>query len=103
MIICYWLLDELLLKEYTMHDISRVVLELNTLFYADNGFISSNNSELLGLALPLLICYFEQVGLRLNPSKTKFMTCIPSAIQRAVCAEVYTHHWGKALGSPTVL
>ena len=81
----------------------QVVLEFNTLFYADNGLISSDNSKLLGLVLLLLIRCFEQVGLCLNPSKTKFMTCIPSAIQRAVCAEVYTHHWGKALGSPTVL
>ena len=43
------------------------------MFYADDGLLDSEDPRKLQLDLDIIIKLFEQVGLRTNEEKTKFM------------------------------
>ena len=58
--------------------LGRTVEDMLTLFYADDGLLSTKDREWLQKALDLLVSLFERIGLKTNESKTKLMVCLPA-------------------------
>ncbi len=64
-------------------------------FFVDNGLVGSRDPVWLQSALNILVTLFESIGLRINPDKTKVMTCIPGNIRVAHTKEAYhTQQYG---------
>ena len=63
------------------------VAERLTLFYADDGLLSSIHPEWLQRALDLLVGLFRRIGLETNVGKTATMTCYPGRVPNE-----WSHH-----------
>jgi hypothetical protein len=59
------------------------------LFYADDGKVTSRNSEWLQQALDILTGLFLRVGFWTNTTKTKTMTCLPGHIRTLLSSAAY--------------
>jgi hypothetical protein len=62
---------------------------LFAVFYVDDGYIASRNTEFLQEALGILVETFKQVGLATNTKKTQAMVCIPGRIRVQLPADSY--------------
>ncbi len=80
-----WMID----KEAAGRVFSVVCKEV-VAFFVNNGLVGSRDLIWLQSALDILITLFEGIGLRINPDKTKVMTCIPGNI-RVAHTEVAYH------------
>jgi hypothetical protein len=64
-------------------------------FFVDDGLVGSRDHVWLQSALDVLVILFESIGLRMNPDKTKVMTCVPGNIRVAHTEEAYhTQQYG---------
>jgi hypothetical protein len=64
-------------------------------FFVDDRLVGSRDPVWLQCALDELVILFESIGLRMNPDKTKVMTCIPGKIRQAHTEEAYhTQQYG---------
>jgi Reverse transcriptase (RNA-dependent DNA polymerase) len=87
-VVRYWL--SLVLDGAESDDgVGRSVAEQLALFYADDGLIAARNSEWLQAAINCLTELFARVGLRMNTSKTKVMTCTTGYISTRVSSPAY--------------
>jgi hypothetical protein len=57
--------------------------------FLDNGWVGLRDHVWLQSAMDVLVTLFEGIGLRMNPDKTKVMTCVPGNIQVAHTKEAY--------------
>jgi hypothetical protein len=58
-------------------------------FFVDDGLVAARFPEWLQSSFNTLITLFEQIGLRTNAKKTKFMTCLLGKILVAQTEEEY--------------
>ena len=54
---------------------------LFSIFYVDDGYITSRDAEFLQEALDILVETFKRVGLATNTKKTQAMVCTPGKIR----------------------
>jgi hypothetical protein len=58
-------------------------------FFVDDGLVGSQDPIWLQSALDILVTLFEGIGLRMNPDKTKVMTCVSGNIRVAHTEAAY--------------
>ena len=75
------------------------LVQLASLFYADDGMIASRSSEWLQQALVVLTDLFRRCGLKTNTTKTVAMTCVPGHIRTNVSQESYRRRT-REVGGP---
>ncbi len=62
---------------------------LFTVFYANDGYIASCNTEFLQEALNILVKTFKRIGLTTNTKKTQAMVCTPGRILSQLPSDSY--------------
>ena len=65
--------------------------KVETIFYADDGLLGSFNPTQLQSAIDILTDLFAQVGLKMNPTKTKAMTTKGGKMMIKQSQEPYNH------------
>jgi hypothetical protein len=63
------------------------------IFYVDDAYLASRDTEFLQRALDLLVSLFERVGLETNVSKTQTMICTPGRIRTQLLTDSYRRLW----------
>jgi hypothetical protein len=61
-------------------------------FFVDDRLVGSRDPVWLQVVLNVLVTLCESIGLRMNPDKTKVMTCVPGNIRVSHTEEAYYMH-----------
>jgi Reverse transcriptase (RNA-dependent DNA polymerase) len=64
------------------------------IFYADDGLITGNNKEQLQRFLDTMIQLLANLGLKINPEKTKILVGHPSIINHRIASPVFNRRFG---------
>jgi hypothetical protein len=67
--------------DYEVWELDELVSIFFAIFYVDNMYVASRDTEFLQRVLDLLMSLFERVGLETNVSKTQTMICSPGRIR----------------------
>jgi hypothetical protein len=80
-------------------NLDKCISGLFVVFYVDNGYIASRNTEFLQEALDILLETFKQFSLAMNTKKTQAMICTMGKIRVQLLTDSYKHmHEGVAAG-----
>ncbi len=70
-------------------NLAECIKGLYVVFYVDDGYIASCNTEFLQEALNILVETFKRVGLAMNTKKTQAMACTPGRMRVQLPADSY--------------
>ena len=70
-------------------DLAARVEALFAIFYVDDGYIASKDTEFLQEALDILVETFKRIGLTTNMKKTQVMVCTPGMIRVQLPTDSY--------------
>ncbi len=76
-----WFCQLWLGREYNKTEFAEYIATLFAIFYVDDAYLASWDSEFLQYALNHLVCLFEHIGLQTNTTKTQMMICTPGKIR----------------------
>jgi hypothetical protein len=77
------------LESEGLHDIVKPI------FYADDGYIYSNDANALQQATDWIVSLFERMGLKTDPDNTKAMICAPLPLPARICTPAYKRRMGN--------
>ena len=75
--------------DYKEWELDKLVSIFFTIFYVNNVYLTSRDTEFLQRALDLLVSLFERMGLEMNVSKMQTMICTPGRIRTQLPADSY--------------
>ncbi len=80
-------------------DLAKCIAGVFAVFYVNNGYIASRNTEFLQEALNILVKTFKHINLATNTKKTQAMICTPGKIRVQLPKDSYKcMHKGVAAG-----
>jgi hypothetical protein len=77
------------IRSWTVEALEDRDAQTSSIFYADDGVLTSNDAISLQTSSDHLLSFFRRVNLEANAKKYKYMVCLPGKVQGHISSLVY--------------